>query len=48
MEPVWEVIIKATAEITNTENNLMKAINEVEASLQEKSFLQRAEVYIKE
>ena len=47
MEPVWEVIIKATAEITNTENNLMKAINEVEATLQEKSFLQRAEVYIK-
>jgi DNA-binding MarR family transcriptional regulator len=47
MEPVWDVIIKATAEITNTQNNLMKAINEVEASLKEKSFLQRAEVYIK-
>jgi hypothetical protein len=47
MEPVWEVIIKATAEITNTQNNLMKAINEVEATLKEKSFLQRAEVYIK-
>ena len=47
MEPVWEVIIKATAEITNTQNNLMAAINEVEAGLREKSFLQRAEAYLK-
>ena len=46
MEPVWEVIVKATAEITNTENNLMKAINEVEATLKEKSFLHRAEGYV--
>ncbi|SDD41755.1 MarR family winged helix-turn-helix transcriptional regulator [Pedobacter soli] len=47
MEPVWEVIVKATAEITNTQNNLMAAINEVEAGLREKSFLQRAEAYLK-
>jgi len=47
MEPVWEVIVKTTAEITNTENNLMKAINEVEAALKEKSFLLRAEAHIK-
>ena len=47
MEPVWDVIVKATAEVTNTENNLMKAINEVEAALKEKSFFERAEGYIK-
>ncbi|WP_131538424.1 MarR family winged helix-turn-helix transcriptional regulator [Pedobacter nototheniae] len=45
MEPVWEVIIKATAEITNTQNNLMNAIIEVENGLKQKGFLERAQDY---
>ncbi|WEK34939.1 MAG: MarR family transcriptional regulator [Candidatus Pseudobacter hemicellulosilyticus] len=40
--PVWDVIIAAITDLTNTQNNLMKAIEEVEAQLREKSFLTRA------
>ena len=42
MKPVWDIIIVAATELTNTENNLMKAIAEVEAQLKEKSMLERA------
>jgi len=42
MKPVWDIIVLAATELTNTENNLMKAIAEVEAQLKEKSMLERA------
>ncbi|RZK20002.1 MAG: MarR family transcriptional regulator [Pedobacter sp.] len=42
MQPVWEIIITAITELTDTENNLMKAIIEVEEQLQRKSFFERA------
>lgn len=42
MGPVWELMIKAMTEITNTTNNLMHAIEEVEASLRKKGFAERA------
>lgn len=43
MEPVWTIMIKALTDITNTTNNLMLAIEEVEASLRKKSFAERAD-----
>jgi DNA-binding MarR family transcriptional regulator len=42
MKPVWKIIAAATRELTNTKNNLMKAIEETEARFIEKSLLQRA------
>nr|WP_121272603.1 MarR family transcriptional regulator [Pedobacter schmidteae] len=42
MQPVWQIMIEALTEVTNTSNNLMKAIMEVEAQLKEKSFFDRA------
>ncbi|SMC90021.1 MarR family transcriptional regulator [Pedobacter africanus] len=42
MQPVWQIMIEALTELTNTSNNLMKAITEVEAQLKAKSFLERA------
>jgi DNA-binding MarR family transcriptional regulator len=42
MQPVWEAMTAATAELTDTQNNLLKAIGEVEAKFREVSFLQRA------
>jgi DNA-binding MarR family transcriptional regulator len=42
MQPVWQIMVAAIAEITDTRNNLMKAITEVERRLKEKSFLERA------
>jgi len=44
MQPVWGIIISATTELTDTQNNLMKAIVEVEQQLQQKSFFERAKV----
>jgi len=41
MQPVWQLMIKSLTEITNTTNNLMTAIAEVEARLKEKSFFDR-------
>lgn len=43
MKPVWEIMRDAAAELTNTQNNLMKAIAEVEAQISEQSFLSRAQ-----
>ncbi|SEI51035.1 Predicted N-acyltransferase, GNAT family [Dyadobacter koreensis] len=42
MQPVWEIMIDAMTELTDTKNNIMLAINEVEASFKKKSFLERA------
>ena len=42
MQPVWGIIIAAITELTDTQNNLMKAIVEVEQQLQQKSFFERA------
>jgi DNA-binding MarR family transcriptional regulator len=43
MEPVWKAMTAATAELTQTQNNLLKAIEEVEAKFRERSFLERAQ-----
>jgi DNA-binding MarR family transcriptional regulator len=42
MQPIWQIMVAAIAEITDTRNNLMNAIMEVEQRLKEKSFLERA------
>jgi DNA-binding MarR family transcriptional regulator len=42
MQPVWEVMTDALTDLTNTRNNLMKAIIEVEHQLTRKSFYARA------
>jgi DNA-binding MarR family transcriptional regulator len=44
MEPVWQVMITATAQLTETKNNLMKALAEVEQQMELQSFYQRARV----
>lgn len=41
MQPIWKAMTTAIEEITSTPNNLMKAIEEVEAKFEEKSFLAR-------
>lgn len=41
MQPVWKAMTAAIEELTATPNNLMKAIEEVEANFEEKSFLAR-------
>jgi DNA-binding MarR family transcriptional regulator len=46
MQPVWKIIIAAISELTDTTNNLMKAIAEVEAQLKEKSFFERAKMHM--
>jgi DNA-binding MarR family transcriptional regulator len=43
MKPIWEIIKAAAAELTNTQNNLMKAIDEVEGQIAEQSFFDRAQ-----
>lgn len=43
MQPVWQIMIRSLTEITNTTNNLMMAITEVEARLKEKSFFERTQ-----
>lgn len=42
MQPVWEIMSKALNEITNTQNNLLKAIEEAEENLTRQGFFQRA------
>ena len=46
MEPVWQIMTTVISELTDTRNNLMKAILEVEARLSEKSFLERTRTHI--
>jgi DNA-binding MarR family transcriptional regulator len=42
--PVWQVMIAATAQLTETKNNLMHALAEVEQQMELQSFYQRARV----
>ena len=42
MKPVWEIMVKVLSEITENENSLLKALNESEAQLRKKGFLERA------
>jgi len=48
MQPVWRIMTQALAELTDTTNNLLQALNEVEEQLEHKSFLQRAKELMKE
>lgn len=41
MQPTWSAMTAAIAEMTATQNNLLKAIEEVEAKFAEKTFLAR-------
>ncbi|MBO9585023.1 MAG: MarR family transcriptional regulator [Flavobacterium sp.] len=41
MQPVWAVIKKTLNEITDNQNNLLRAIEETEQNLTRKGFLQR-------
>ncbi len=43
MQPVWKIMTAAVTEITNTTNNLMRAIDEVEEQMRLKSFFERAQ-----
>ncbi|WP_448634364.1 MarR family winged helix-turn-helix transcriptional regulator [Pedobacter panaciterrae] len=45
MQPVWDIMVLALTDVTNTTNNIMKAIAEVEQKLEEQSFLERAKKY---
>ena len=47
MQPVWKAMTAAIAELTDTPNNLMKAIAEVEAKFEEKSFVSRAKTLLR-
>nr|WP_294784558.1 MarR family transcriptional regulator [uncultured Flavobacterium sp.] len=42
MKPVWDIMTKTLNEITNTQNNLLKAIDEAEQNLTRQGFFQRA------
>ena len=46
MKPVWKLMTKLMQEITDTRNNLMTAITEVEAQLDSQGFFQRALPYL--
>jgi len=43
MQPVWKVMVEALNSLTETTNNLMKAIEEVEEKMEQQSFYQRAQ-----
>jgi DNA-binding MarR family transcriptional regulator len=43
MQPVWKIMTAAVTELTNTTNNLMQAIDEVEEQMRQKSFFERAQ-----
>src|SRR5882762_10544257 len=43
MQPVWKIMVAAVTELTNTTNNLMQAIDEVEEQMRQKSFFERAQ-----
>lgn len=42
MKPVWDIMITAATQLTDTQSNLMKAIAEVEQQMEIQSFYQRA------
>ncbi|MCW3465747.1 MarR family winged helix-turn-helix transcriptional regulator [Chitinophaga nivalis] len=41
MQPVWDRMVAALTAITDTRNNLMKAIDEVEKQMKQQSFFER-------
>lgn len=41
MQPIWEIMSKVLAEISDNQNHLLQAINEAENKLNEQSFYQR-------
>jgi MarR family transcriptional regulator, repressor for mepA len=43
IKPIWKVIAAAITELSQTKNNLLKAINEFEKQMQQESFYQRAQ-----
>jgi DNA-binding MarR family transcriptional regulator len=43
MQPVWTIMETAVAELIDTQNNLMKAIIEVEEQMKVENFFQRAQ-----
>ncbi|HEX9512186.1 MAG TPA: MarR family transcriptional regulator [Puia sp.] len=43
MQPVWKIMTAAVTELTDTANNLMRAIDEVEEQMKRQSFSQRAQ-----
>ncbi|SFF01710.1 DNA-binding transcriptional regulator, MarR family [Chitinophaga sp. CF118] len=43
MKPVWKIMTEALTSLTNTTNNLMKAVEEVEKNMEQQSFYQRAQ-----
>lgn len=47
MQPVWKIMTDAVTELTNTTNNLMQAIDEVEEQMRQKSFFERARSLVK-
>jgi DNA-binding MarR family transcriptional regulator len=46
MQPAWKAMTAAIAELTDTKHNLMKAIEEVEAKFQDRSFYSRVKAKI--
>lgn len=42
MKPVWDIMTSVLNEISDNQNNLLKAINEAESKIANQSFLQRA------
>jgi DNA-binding MarR family transcriptional regulator len=46
MAPIWQIMVAGIAELTDTQNNLMEAIEEVEQRFREKSFLERAKTHM--
>jgi DNA-binding MarR family transcriptional regulator len=44
MKPVWQIMIAAATQLIDTQNNLMKAMDEVEQQMEMQSFYQRAKV----
>ncbi|MBC7862453.1 MAG: MarR family transcriptional regulator, partial [Bacteroidia bacterium] len=47
MKPIWAKMIKGLEEITDTKNNLMKAMNEVEEKIRQESFYERTNRMLK-
>ena len=43
MQPVWQLMTAALIELTDTQNNLMRGIEEVEEQMRRQSFYYRAE-----
>ncbi len=43
MQPVWKIMKASLAELIDTQNNLMKAITEVEDQIALQSFFARAQ-----